>query len=357
MFSENNLVLKPGFRMSSVGVRTKYLKGCISIGKDYVTSLVNCLKRIRDTTVSIETKARTPFFLSGPRFSLTMAEGSWSDVMITATRSEENSVTGANCLEQYNIYESIFKRSNLFSKSVPGVSRKDFILVNLVQSKRKRPVQIRIRILTRSKLLKTKPATTIDLNWTSVVSMSTDISRKTISLPGILKYVTLETLSFAQDNTINVHWNTDFFSRNFYKSYEGFCHKDILTTTKHNYCLNYTSGQNSYLFFWNFTQYLKCYYIPPLKWRNFWAEAGFTIPKNNKCPTQQSKGKVIKSWTEASKFCKSIGGTLPLLRNRDELDEIIAFLKLSKDMPPVEGLYIGIHRIFRSQVIHRVDSN
>ena len=53
----------------------------------------------------------------------------------------------------------------------------------------------------------------------------------------------------------------------------------------------------------------------------------------------------------------AIGGTLPLLRNRDELNEIITFLKLSEDMPPVEGLYIGIQRSFKSEVTHRVNSN
>ena len=130
-----------------------------------------------------------------------------------------------------------------------------------------------------------------------------------------------------------------------------------MTTAEINYCLNYTSVQNSYLYFWNFTQYLHCYYVPPPWMRVYdriesWAEVGFTIPKNNKCPKQQSKAKVIKSWTEASQLCKLIGGYLPLIRNRDELDEIIAFLKLSKNMPPVEGLYIGLRNSFKTQVTY-----
>ena len=56
-------------------------------------------------------------------------------------------------------------------------------------------------------------------------------------------------------------------------------------------------------------------------------------------------------------MCKSIGGYLPLIRNQDELDEIIAFLKLSEDMPPVEGLYIGLRDGFKTQVTHEENLN
>ena len=226
--------------MRSVGLRNKFVKGCPSIR-------IRCFKWVLDTTVTIVTKAHTPFFLSGPWFSfrihrhLTIVIESWLEMMITAARSEEKSATGMNCLEHYNVHESIFKTSNFFSKSVPGVSRKDSIIVNLVQLERKRPVQIRIKVLTRSKLWKTKSQTIIDLEWTSDVSLSRDISGKTISLPGILRSVTFETLSFVKNYTINVHWIPDLFSRKFYKSYQGFCNEDVLRKTKHNYCLNYTS--------------------------------------------------------------------------------------------------------------------
>ena len=84
----------------------------------------------------------------------------------------------------------------------------DSILVNLIQSEKKRPVQIRIKVLTRSKLSKlskTKSTTTVDLKWTSVVSLSRVISQKTISLPGSLRSVTFEALNFFQNYTINVH--------------------------------------------------------------------------------------------------------------------------------------------------------
>ena len=239
--------------------------------------------------VTIKTRARTPFFLSGPKFSFvfspfTSTTQSWLDAIITA-RSEQKSETSLNCLDHYHVHESIFKKSNLFSKYVAGISRKDSILVNLVKFERKRPVQIRINVLTRSKLSKPKSTTTIDLNWTSVVSLSREISQKTISLPVILRSLSFEALNFVQSYTINVHWIPDLFNRNSYKSNnERFCNKDIMTTAEINYCLNYTSAQNSYLYFWNFTQYLHCYYVPPPWMRVYdriesWAEVGSTIQK------------------------------------------------------------------------------
>ena len=313
----------------------------------------NCRKKGIDIKVSLETKARSPFFWSGPEFTFAFYTGatqSWVDVKITA-KSEENSITSVNCLRYYYVHESIFKTSNLFNKTVPGTTRIYSLLVNLNQSERKRPVQIRIQIVTRSELLSTKPTTSIDLEWTSVVSLSRDFFRKLIGLPGSLRSVTLEALSSIQNYTINLYWIPDLFNRSSYQSdNEKFCHKDVMAKTKYSYCLNYTSGQNSYLFFWQFTEYLQCYVTGPPWLIGQAAKKGFSFSKNNKCPKKESKAKVAKSWSEVSNLCKSIGGTLLSLRNRDELDEIIAFLKLSEDMPPVEGLYIGLKRIFKPQV-------
>ena len=348
--TEKNVLLKPkGLLKYIADYRLKFLnKICVYRN--------NCRKKGIDFKVSLETKARTPFFWSGPQFTFVFYTGatqSWVDVTITA-KSEQKSITSVNCLRYYYVHESIFKTSNLFNKSVPGTARIYSLLVNLNQSERKRPIQIRIQIVTRSQLLSTKPTTTIDLKWTSVVSLPRDIFRKLIGLPGSLRSVTLEALSFIQNYTINLYWIPYLFNRSSYQSdNERFCHKDVLAITKYSYCLNYTSGQNSCLFFWHFTQYLQCY-VTGLPWLiGHAAKRGFTFSKNNKCPKQQSKAKAAKSWTEVSTLCKSIGGTLPLLRNRDELDEIIAFLKSSEDMPPVEGLYIGLKRSFKSQVTMR----
>ena len=174
--TEKDVNLKSGVWMKSI-----YSRRAVDI-----CTLYKC--RRMDIKVTIKTKAHTPFFLSGPEFGFvfhkyTSITQSWLDAIITA-RSEQKSVTSSNCLEYFNVHQSIFKTRNFFSKSVTSTSRMDSILVNLIQSEKKRPVRIRIKVITRSKLSKTKSTTTIDLKWTSVVNLSREISQKTISLPG-----------------------------------------------------------------------------------------------------------------------------------------------------------------------------
>ena len=49
-----------------------------------------------------------------------------------------------------------------------------------------------------------------------------------------------------------------------------------------------------------------------------------------------------KSWFEASEICRIAGGTLPIIRSRDELEELTNLLKFGKALPPIEFLFIGI---------------
>lgn len=58
-----------------------------------------------------------------------------------------------------------------------------------------------------------------------------------------------------------------------------------------------------------------------------------------------------KSWDEASNLCRSAGGHLPVLRSREELNDLIAVMKLSKSIFPMEAIYIGLRRFHYSQVI------
>ena len=50
---------------------------------------------------------------------------------------------------------------------------------------------------------------------------------------------------------------------------------------------------------------------------------------------------VKKSWTEADELCRSAGGTLPIIRSKDELNELIDLLQFEKGLPPIELIYLG----------------
>ena len=49
-----------------------------------------------------------------------------------------------------------------------------------------------------------------------------------------------------------------------------------------------------------------------------------------------------KSWVEASTLCHSAGGTLPILRSKEELTEMLTLLRTGKGFSAVEFLFIGL---------------
>ena len=49
------------------------------------------------------------------------------------------------------------------------------------------------------------------------------------------------------------------------------------------------------------------------------------------------------TWIEAHKACKSIGGNLPIFNSKEEQDEVISFIRMSKYTPPqMKVLFIGL---------------
>ena len=50
----------------------------------------------------------------------------------------------------------------------------------------------------------------------------------------------------------------------------------------------------------------------------------------------------LVSWNQAQKVCEDAGMLLPYFTSREQYEEIIALLKVSKDILPFEGLFIGL---------------
>ena len=48
------------------------------------------------------------------------------------------------------------------------------------------------------------------------------------------------------------------------------------------------------------------------------------------------------TWREACNMCESIGGHLPVLRSREEQDQVMSFLKIFKHMIPISVMFIGL---------------
>ena len=54
------------------------------------------------------------------------------------------------------------------------------------------------------------------------------------------------------------------------------------------------------------------------------------------------KNKIQVSWNDASSLCENMGGFLPIIRSKSELDEFIAFVAFSKYIPPQNKVFIGL---------------
>ena len=59
---------------------------------------------------------------------------------------------------------------------------------------------------------------------------------------------------------------------------------------------------------------------------------------------------IEKSWNYASSVCKDMGGFLPVIRSKSELDEFIAFIALSPHLPPQQRIFIGLSTITKSKL-------
>ena len=52
--------------------------------------------------------------------------------------------------------------------------------------------------------------------------------------------------------------------------------------------------------------------------------------------------KLKLTWEQASKHCRDMGGYLPYFTNRKQLEELLAFMKLSRHVRPVPLVFIGL---------------
>ena len=346
-------------------VTAKYLRprGLVN-SKEPTSDYFNYQLRTNYYKVRITTEAHTPFFWTGPSFGLvfdhrTPAPQSWVDVMISA-KSVEKSYINGNCLDFYHLHEYIlFTRIGPY-KLKSDASRMYSLLVDLNVVNKNKTVRLILNLDTKSCTSGYNLVSTVFLKWTSVVVLSRDTSRKTIALPGTITLLTFKALNFLWNFTADIHSITDMFTRSSFQSNDVTSCEQELLPIKHEFCVNYTSTQKNYIFFWNIYRHERCNkdsQFNPWLWREKYYEqrfygisSDFSEPIHCRDPSLP-KREVAKSSTEASQLCKSIGGSLPIIRNKEEVNELITFLKLSEDMPPVEALYMGIKRTSENQVL------
>ena len=85
---------------------------------------------------------------------------------------------------------------------------------------------------------------------------------------------------------------------------------------------------------------LKCFDYK-FRWRNK-DDLHYIIISNTPDSIDNKISPYKLSWMEASKLCKDAGGLLPYFRSKQDLDQLILFVKLSRHGSLLEGLFIGL---------------
>ena len=102
-------------------------------------------------------------------------------------------------------------------------------------------------------------------------------------------------------------------------------------------CKNYNTGNN----FWNLPVHYYIVFDFDFTWRDDF-RVGVIDWMDCYSPSSTKK-----SWMEASTLCRHAGGTLPVIRSKDELEELISLLKFGNGLPPIAFIFLGLQMNFK----------
>ena len=157
------------------------------------------------------------------------------------------------------------------------------------------------------------------LRWNYVIAAFSLSSKTFIYLPGQMKNVTLYAQNLTVKNLIlKVTWISDVFSPylKFLQTPWEPCYQPNNTV--------FTCEKCSHLILENKFRFVQYILFTKYIYRQ-------QLPKS-----------VLNSWEDASEICRDAGGYLPYFTSREELEEPISLLKISFDIQPVEGIFIGL---------------
>ncbi len=161
--------------------------------------------------------------------------------------------------------------------------------------------------------------------------------KKLISLPGML-----DVAHFTNFHSVaNIFWVYDIYKQhlNLMRMLVRNCDTNL---PSHFACLNLSSGaqvnadKDSYILL---TKHVPHIFLP-LHSPNFSALENFLLTGTN-----------LTSWEEASVLCTDSGEKLPVFEQKEKLEEVTALIKFVEDIPPIEGIFIGLKLRTSQQVL------
>ncbi len=167
--------------------------------------------------------------------------------------------------------------------------------------------------------------------------------KKLLSLPG-----QLDAAYFTNFYSIaNIFWIYDLYKHHLHlmRMLATKCHTNLPWGFT---CLNLSSGaqfnadKDSYMLL---TKHISHTFLPDHS-PNFSAPEDFLLTGTN-----------LTSSDEASTLCTDFSGMLPVFEKKEKLEEVIALLKFVEDIPPIEGIFIGMKLRTSQQVSFCVNSH
>ena len=145
------------------------------------------------------------------------------------------------------------------------------------------------------------------------------------------------------DIKLNFFWLDSFLKH--YKEYVDYVLQNcmnitsIVTNANFDICFNYSS---MLLLNKSLGSHLGYYNVLYKSYR----QTKTTPDEDPECNGPKAKKKK-KSWLEANRLCNATGGTLPILRDRSELEDLMALSRLSPQAPLNEAFFIGVNHQVR----------
>lgn len=319
---------------------------------DLLNSKLKSKVSVIDIQISIKspTSGNLPSFSAGFGINDTM---SWLDILILNKINIKH--VSELCKYSYELYLSelspplsSFMQSNSFFKITS--TKYDIILLSICKPNQiQTTFTFRLKILMHFPYLKDKFFYTENeldrklvpskLHWSRDLKASSKSHLYPVSIPGTfvtLSLVNLESKKLSATPRVQITWLKDNYedyvhiqkydeNYNMQEKYFKRCNikhmsLEYFNEKKYSFCYNFSSSSDG--------EIARNYYV---FFRQFYSVYGYDkiFPHNI-------------SWHEASKICEDVGGYLPILRSKKELEELLAMVKLSPFVPPVKGVFIGL---------------
>ena len=177
------------------------------------------------------------------------------------------------------------------------------------------------------------------LFWTKVMSLSKLPAKQHIEIYGSLHLARIGTFEqvLAKNYFVTAVWKQNKLNKYLYMldRQTSWCADDV-TRNQFAFCANLSCSQscqyprrNNYIFFrWNL-------------WQSVLKPHSPIAPSCAEKDIHKVKFS-LKTWMEAYNTCISVAGFLPSFTNREELQEVVALVKLLKKIPALEAVYISL---------------